>query len=127
MAHFAKVIDGVVEEVLVVDKEFIETGALGDPSLWIQTSYNTNGGVYYTPNTNNADSDQSKALRKNYASIGDFYDDKLDAFITPKKFESWIFDSDLCRWVSPLPYPDDGLKYQWDDFSVSWKLIEDKE
>ena len=104
MAYFAKIENGLVVNVICCEKEFINA----IDGNWIET--NPDG-----------------LIRKNYAAIGDFYDDKLDAFIPPKKFESWIFDSNLCRWVSPLPYPDDGLKYQWDDFSVSWKLIEDKE
>jgi len=123
MAHFAKVIDGVVVEVIVADQDFIDSGAVGDPLLWIQTSYNTRGGIYYYPNTNTPDPDQSKALRKNYAGIGDTYSYELDAFIPKKAFPSWVFDSDSCTWVPPIPMPDDGKHYVWDESEQRWESI----
>ena len=120
MAHFAKVQDGIVTEVLVVEKDFIDSGAVGDPAQWVQTSYNTRGGVYYTPNTNEPDPDQSKAFRKNYAGIGFTYDRERDAFIPPKPFDSWLLDDFSCLWKSPVPYPTDGKEYYWDEDTLSW-------
>jgi hypothetical protein len=124
MAHFAKVIDGVVIEVIVADQDFIDSGAVGDPLLWIQTSYNTRGGIYYYPNTNTPDPDQSKALRKNFAGIGDTYSYELDAFIPKKPFNSWVLNETTCLWESPIPCPQDNNKYKWNEQNQSWDLIE---
>ena len=85
-----------------------------------QTSYNTYGGVHYTdgePST-----DQSKALRYNYAGIGFTYEEARNAFIPPKPFESWILDEGICLWQPPLPYPEDGGNYRWDEDLFSWEL-----
>ncbi len=123
MAHFAKVVDGVVTEVIVADQSFIDSGIVGDPSLWIQTSYNTHGGIYYYPNTRTPDPDQSKALRKNFACIGDTYSYELDAFIPKKQFPSWVFNNDSCTWVPPIPMPEDGQRYIWDETELRWELI----
>lgn len=101
MAHFAQVIDGVVTQVLVIDQESIDTGLWGDPGTWIQTSYNTRGGIYYTPNTNDPDPDQSKAFRKNFAGIGYTWDADRNAFIPPKPNGTWVLDEFSCTWVQP--------------------------
>ena len=75
MAHFAQIDENnVVQQVLVIDQAEIDTGNWGDPASWVQTSYNTRGGIYYTPGTNDPDPDQSKAFRKNYAGIGWMWD-----------------------------------------------------
>ena len=121
MAHFAKVIDGIVVEVHVVEQDFINSGKLGDPNNWIQTSYNTRGGVHYAPNTHEPDG--GVALRKNYAGKGYTYDQTRDAFIPPKPdFTSWVLNEDTCRWEPPVPQPDDYLDkdYQWNEATVSW-------
>lgn len=110
MAHFAKVENGVVTEVLVIEQDVIDTGAFGDPSLWVQTSYNTRGGQH--PN--------NTPLRKNYAGIGYTYDAVRDAFYEPKPFASWTLNEDTCLWAAPMPYPTDGGKYQWDEGTLSW-------
>lgn len=115
MAHFAKInSNNIVEQVLVIEQEVIDTGAFGDPSLWIQTSYNTHGGQH----------PQNRPLRKNYAGIGYTYDKERDAFIPPKPFESWIIDENTCLWNAPIPYPTDGNSYQWDEDILSWVKIE---
>jgi hypothetical protein len=62
-------------------------------------------------------------IRKNYAGIGYKYDEELDAFIPPKPFESWILDEDTCLWNSPVPYPEDGKLYMWNEESTSWEEI----
>lgn len=85
-----------------------------------RTSYNTHGGIYYDPETGEASKDQSKAFRKNYAGAGYTYDSQLDAFIPPKKFDSWKLNSDSCQWVPPVPMPQDGARYFWDEAAQAW-------
>lgn len=120
MAHFAKVNNGIVEQVIVAEPEFFDTFVDSSPGQWIQTSYNTRGGVHYDPNTNQPSADQSKALRKNYAGIGYSYDATRDAFIPPKPYPSWGLNEDTCLWDSPTPYPQDGKRYNWDEATTSW-------
>jgi len=103
MSHFARVENGVVQEVIVAEQPFIDSGAVGDPSLWVQTSY-------------------TGSIRKNYAGIGYSYDAGLDAFIPPKPYPSWTLDGSTCRWQAPVPYPTDGKSYAWDEPSLSWKV-----
>lgn len=95
MSHFAKInSEGIVEQVIVAEQDFIETGILGDPSNWVQTSYNTRGG--YHP--------EGRPLRKNYAGIGFTYDPVRDAFIPPRPGEDYILNEDTCLWESsPQP------------------------
>ena len=118
MSHFAKVINGIVETVHVVGQDYIDSGKLGDPDNWIQTSYNTRGGVHYAPNS--SEPDGGIALRKNYAGIGYTYDKVRDAFIPPKSYPSWVLDEDTCQWNAPTPMPDDGKIYYWDEDGQSW-------
>ena len=118
MSHFAKVVDGVVETVIVAEQDFIDSGSMGNPSLWVQTSYNTRGGIHYAPNSN--EPDEGVALRKNYAGIGYTYDPDKDAFIAPKPYSSWTLNDDTCCWDSPVPHPDDGELYMWDEENQQW-------
>jgi hypothetical protein len=120
MAHFAKVQDGIVTQVIVAEPEFFDTFVDSSPGEWIQTSYNTRGGVHYQPDSNTPSADQSKALRKNYAGIGYTYDRERDAFIPPKPFSRWVLDEQTCLWVAPTQYPDDGKLYRWDDTAGNW-------
>jgi len=122
MSHFAKVKDGIVEQVIVAEPEFFDTFVDNSPGEWIQTSYNTKGGIHYKPDSNTPSEDQSKALRKNYAGVGFSYDKSRDAFIPPKPFPSWTLNEDTCLWNSPVPYPDDGNLYTWDESTTSWIL-----
>lgn len=85
-----------------------------------RTSFNTRGGVYYDPITNEPSADQSKAFRKNYAGIGYTYDSILDAFIPPKPYASWTLNEDTCLWDAPVAYPDDGKRYTWDEATTNW-------
>lgn len=124
MAHFAKVNNGVVENVIVAEPEFFNTFVDSSPGEWIQTSYNTRGGIYYTPNTQTPDPDQSKALRKNYAGIGFTYDKSRDAFIPPKPYPSWILNEFSCVYEPPIPMPDDGQVYDWDEQTQQWVMVE---
>lgn len=125
MAHFAKIEDGIVVQVNVIDEEYFyanrETRYTGQ---WVQTSYNTRGGVHYNNETGEESADQSKALRKNYAGIGFTYDEDRDAFIPPKPFESWLLDEDTCNWNAPVPMPTDGGIYIWNEEIQNWEEVE---
>ena len=111
MGHFAKVVDGTVTQVIVAEPEFFETFVDSSPGEWIQTSYNTHGGVHKNGGT---------PLRKNYAGIGYTYDRTRDAFIPPKPYPSWVLNDDTCLWSAPTPMPEDGKVYQWDEPTTSW-------
>ena len=110
MAHFAQIENNIVTQVLVVDnaqehrgQEFLAED-LGLGGTWVQTSYNGN-------------------IRKNFAGIGFTYDAVRDAFIPQKPYDSWLLNEDTCQWESPIPYPTDGLFYQWDEEQQNWKEI----
>ena len=118
MSHFAKVIDGVVTEVIVAEQDYID--AQPDSSIWIQTSYNTRGGKHYNPLTGE---EEGVALRKNYAGIGYTYDETRDAFIAQQPFPSWLLDEDTCQWYTSTPMPDDDKLYKWDEDTISWEEI----
>lgn len=111
MAHFAKVVDGKVSQVIVAEPEFFNTFVDTSPGEWIQTSYNTHGGVHINGGT---------PLRKNYAGVGYTYDPVRDAFIPPQPFPSWTLNEESCLWDSPVPYPTDGKLYFWDESTLSW-------
>lgn len=111
MTHFAKVNNGIVEQVIVAEQDFIDTFIDTSPGEWIQTSYNTQGGVHLLGGT---------PLRKNYAGIGYTYDSQRDAFIPPKPFASWTLNEETCQWDAPIPYPTDGKPYYWDEPTTSW-------
>lgn len=109
MAHFAKIDNGYVQEVLVVDnlqehrgQEFL-ANELGLGGVWIQTSYNGN-------------------FRKQYAGIGYYYDELKDIFISPQPFASWTLNDTTSDWEAPIERPD-GLCF-WDEDSLSWKTYE---
>jgi hypothetical protein len=114
MAHFAKVQNGIVTQVIVAEPEFFQTFVDTSPGEWIQTSYNTYGGVHKLGGT---------PLRKNYAGTGFTYDKTRDAFIPPKPYESWILNEETCLWDSPVPYPDDGQIYNWNEETQTWDLV----
>ena len=113
MAHFAHVTNGIVDQVIVAEQDFIDSGAVGNPSEWIQTSYNTHGGQH----------PEGRPLRKNYAGVGYTYDAVKDAFIPPKPFASWTLDDDTCLWNAPVAMPTDGKSYVWDEATTSWKEV----
>ena len=110
MAHFAKVSNGVVVQVIVAEPEFFQTFVDTSPGEWIQTSYNTHGGVHANGGT---------PLRKNYAGIGFTYDRTRDAFISSKPYASWTLNEDTCLWDAPTAMPTDG-HYTWNESSLSW-------
>ena len=126
MGHFAKVNNGVVEQVIVAEQEFFDTFVDSSPGVWLQTSYNTRGGVHHDPATGEPSADQSKALRKNYAGIGYSYDAVRDAFIPPKPYPSWLLDEQTCLWIAPAPYPADGNHYAWNEAGQVWEQISEQ-
>jgi hypothetical protein len=87
-----------------------------------RTSYNTHGGIHYQSDNNTPSLDQSKAFRKNYAGIGYYYDSIRDAFIPPKPYPSWTLDEFSCLWQPPIPYPNDGNQYYWDEENKQWNI-----
>ena len=102
MSHFAKIdSNNIVTEVIVAEQDFINSGAVGDSFLWVQTSYNNN-------------------FRKNYAGVGFTYDKTRDAFYTPQPYPSWTLNEDTCLWETPVAYPDDDKDYDWDEETQSW-------
>lgn len=124
MGHYAKVVNQIVERVIVAKQEFFETFVDDSPGEWIKTSYNTRGGIHYEPNSWTPSEDQSKALRKNYAGIGYTYDRERDAFYAPKPYPSWVLNEATCIWEPPIPFPNDGKPYKWDEGKKTW--VEDE-
>ena len=103
MSHFAKInSSNIVTKVIVSEKDFINSGAVGDEFLWVQTSYNNN-------------------FRKNFAGIGDTYDKTRDAFIGVKPFASWVLNEATCQWKAPTDCPGNLSDYYWDEDTTAWK------
>ena len=113
MSHFAQIdLNNIVTKVLVIDQDVIDTGMFGDPESWIQTSYNTVGGIHTLGGT---------PLRKNYAGIGYSYSVLRDAFIPPKPFLSWVLNETTCLWEAPVPIPvEQGKIFVWSEETRSW-------
>jgi len=107
VSHFAKVVNGIVTTVIVADQDFVDA----QEGVWVQTSYNTHGGVHLNGDT---------PLRKNYAGIGYTYDSTRDAFYAPQPYASWTLNEGTCLWESPTAYPTDGKAYTWDEDTTSW-------
>lgn len=115
MAHYAYIDQNNIVTDVVVGRNEGEDGI--DWELYYKakrTSYNTRGGVHAFGGT---------PFRKNYAGIGFSYDPSRDAFIPPKPYSSWILNEESCLWEPPLPYPDDGKRYDWNEETTSWKEI----
>ena len=120
MSHFAKVCDSKVTQVIVAEPDFFNTFVDTSPGEWVQTSYNTRGGVHYGPD---GQPDGGVALRGNYAGIGYIYDSANDVFYAPQSYPSWTLNQTTWMWEPPVAYPDDGQIYVWDEATVSWKLV----
>lgn len=121
MAHFAELdANNVVTQVIVVNNETIDNlpfpesepvgvefcqSLYGADTVWKQTSYNA-------------------SFRKHYAGAGFTYDATLDAFIPPKPYPSWLLNTTTCDWEAPVPYPNDGKNYRWDEATLSWVLVD---
>ncbi len=105
MSHFVKIdSNNIVTNGIVAEQDFINSGAVGDSFLWVQTSYNNN-------------------FRKQYAGIGHTYDKANDVFILPKPFASWILDASF-DWQPPTAMPDDDKEYTWNEATTTWDEIE---
>ena len=129
MAYFAKIGENnIVEQVIVInnsvitDNNGIEQEQLGidfinslynTNDVWKKTSFNTEEGIHKLGGT---------PFRKNYAGVGYQYDQTRDAFIPPKLFNSWVLNENKCIWEAPVPIPQDGNQYQWNEETKSWDL-----
>ena len=125
MAHFAKVKDGIVINVIVADQEFINNLVDVEAGEWIQTSYNTRGGKHYDAD-GNLSGDQSKALRGNYAGIGYTWDEDNEIFWPKQPYASWTKNTSTASWDAPITEP--SVKtYTADDSSIqSWSIYWDE-
>jgi hypothetical protein len=108
MSHWAEIDENnIVLRVLVGNNSEPDEGEAFMNSLggtWVKTSYNGN-------------------IRKNFAGIGYTYDSGRDAFIAPKSYESWVLNEETCQWESPVPYPTDGVMYQWNEELADWQAV----
>jgi hypothetical protein len=138
MSYFAKIQPTnnasifTVTDVIAADKLFIDSGAVGDPTLWVQTSYNTHGNVHYAPSppAEPMTPDGGTPLRANYAGIGYTYDSVNDVFYSERSLDmygqvcnSWTVGAPTWLWTPPVPCPTDGKKYGWDEATQSWVEI----
>ena len=114
MSHFAKVNNGIVQQVIVAEPEFFETFVDSSPGTWLQTSYNTHGNQH----------PEGRPLRGNYAGIGYTYDQTNDVFYAPKPYPSWILNQTTWLWEAPTPYPTDDKLYKWNELTTSWVEVE---
>lgn len=118
MSHFAHIKDGFVDQVIVAEQDFIDSGAVGPANEWVQTSYNTRGNVHYGEDNK---PDGGIPLRGNYAGVGYIYDAQNDVFYPPKPpYDSWKLSDQTWLWEPPIPYPEDGNVYDWDEVTLSW-------
>lgn len=119
MSHYAKVHNGIVEQVIVAEAEFFTNGHFVDtsPGEWIQTSYNTHGGIHYGQD---GKPDGGIALRGNYAGIGMIYDSVNDVFYTKQPYPSWTLNNTKWIWEAPVAHPNDGKTYVWDESTLNW-------
>lgn len=119
MSHYAKVVDGVVVDVIRADSDFI--AQLPDSEAWIQTSYNSYGGARINPDT--GEKVDNTHLRFNFAAIGGNYDSEADAFYASPEFDDWILNTDTYLWEPPIPKPEhsEDEMYVWEN--GAWVLV----
>ena len=124
MSHYAKVVNGVVAQVIVAEADFFVTFVDSSPGEWIQTSYNTCGGIHYGQD---GKPDNGVALRANYAGIGSVYDVKNDVFHAPRPIDrnniscaSWTISAPTWLWNPPVVMPTDEKLYVWDEPTKTW-------
>lgn len=120
MGSYVKVLNSVVVDGIRADASFFDTFVDNSPGTWLQTSYNTRGGVYYLPDSNTPDPDQSKAFRANFAGLGYTYDPVNDVFYAPQPFPSWSISAPTWLWEAPTPMPSTGGPWSWDEATQSW-------
>lgn len=115
MAHYAKVNNGIVQQVIVAEPEFFDTFVDTTPGQWIQTSYNTK----YNQHPNGT------PLRGNFAGVGYTYDETNDVFYPPKPFNSWTLSKTTWNWEAPVPLPAnaDTVAYKWNEETTSWDEV----
>lgn len=111
MRYFAKIDNNniVTDVVVFEDVSLIEKGYFGDPTKWIET---------WKPEA----AAQTSGIRGNPANVGSIYDPTLDRFYEKSPFPSWVLDksSDIWKWVPPIPYPEPGKPYEWDEPTQTW-------
>lgn len=117
MAHYAKIVDGKVVSVIVAEESFFSTFVDNSPGAWLQTSYNTRGGIHCGPD---GQPDGGVALRANFAGIGFTYDHQNDVFYAPRPFDSWLISGPDWVWKAPVSAPNDGNQYNWDELTLNW-------
>ena len=113
MAHFAKLENNIVTQVIVVDNNELLDNGVESEEKGIAFCSNLLGGTWKQTSYN-------KSFRKNYAGIGYSYDEGRNAFIAPKPYPSWVLNENTCWWEAPVPYPTDGKVYGWDEDTLSW-------
>jgi hypothetical protein len=125
MAHYAKVLNGKVINNIVAEQEFIDGFVDSTPGEWIQTSYNTRGGVHYESDGITPSADQSKALRKNFGSVDSMYNSEADGFHQPQPYPSWTLNATTFVWECPVAEPDAtaDTEYVWNETDQSWDAV----
>jgi len=113
MSHFAKVLGNKVVDIIVAEPEFFNTFIDSSAGEWIQTSYNTYGNQH----------PEGRPLRGNYAGLGFIYDREKDVFYAPQPYPSWTLNQSTWLWESPIPMPQDGKQYRWDESTTGWVEI----
>ena len=114
MAHYAKVVNKTVTQVIVAEEDFFNIFKDSSPGKWIQTSYNTHGNQHNLGGT---------PLRGNYAGVGFTYDSTNDVFYEPKPYPSWTLNESTWLWDAPVAYPDSG-NHEWNESTTSWDAVE---
>jgi hypothetical protein len=110
MSHYAKIVNGIVTQVIVAEADFFDTFVDTSPGTWIKTSYNTIGNQH----------PENRGLRGNFAGIGYTYDQANDVFYAPKPYPSWLLNESTWTWEAPSPKPTDDKMYRWDEAKTSW-------
>jgi len=110
MSHYAKVNNGIVENVIVAEADFFDTFVDSSPGTWIQTSYNTHENQH----------PEGRPLRGNFAGIGFIYDYINDVFYEPQPYPSWTLDETTWAWNPPTPEPRDDRRYEWNEETLTW-------
>jgi len=113
MSHYAKVNNGIVEQVLVAEADFFDTFVDSSPGTWIQTSYNTHANQH----------PEGRPLRGNFAGIGFTYAADNDVFYASKPYSSWILNETTWTWDAPTPMPTDGKMYTWNEATLTWETV----
>lgn len=121
MAHYAKVLDTKVTNVIVAEADFFNTFIDTTPGRWIQTSYNSRANTHYLPNSDTPSG--QPALRANFAGIGHIYDIDNDVFYAPQPYSNWVLNTTKWIWEPPISYPTDGKNYTWNQTTNSWDLV----